>query len=449
MKRILSLILCLLMLFGTATVGGVIASAEDAFYDETTSTLTIRGDGVVTENFVRSNCKYQKLKKVIFDKGSNITGIGDYAFLQCEMLTDITIFDSVTSIGKYAFSSCDSLVNVNLGNGIKSIGEGAFYQCPIESITFPASFEILGKNIFDSCNKLKNISVSSDNPYFSSEEGILFNKNKTELIKYPPQKEGSSYTIPNTVTSIGDRAFYYNKHLTSITIPSNVTNIGKYAFNACTSLTDITISNGVSAISDGAFYGCESLASITIPSSVESIGKYAFELCNNLKDVYFAGTKEEYAEIRIDTGNANLQNATFHYYCSNDSHSFKDGKCTNEGCWFVCNHTGETEIKNKKPATCTNDGFTGDTYCKACGKLMENGDKISASGHSFGDWKVTKSATLFKDGEETRTCTNEGCTEKQTRIINAKLFAFNPNVFGMDILTAILNVLSSLLTSAC
>ena len=100
MKRILSLILCLLMLFGTAAIGGVIASADeapDASYDETTSSLTIFGDGIVTENFVRNSCKYQKLKKVIFDEGSNITGIGDYAFLQCEMLTDITISDSVTS----------------------------------------------------------------------------------------------------------------------------------------------------------------------------------------------------------------------------------------------------------------------------------------------------------------------------------------------------------------
>jgi len=118
--------------------------------------------------------------------------------------------------------------------------------------------------------------VDSQNPAYSSVDGVLFNKNRTVLIQYPIGKQEKSYTIPSSVTTIGDRAFAVTS-LTSVTIPSSVTSIGDRAFFKCTSLTNITIPSGVTSIGEGAFNWCTSLTSITISSSVISIGAMAFD----------------------------------------------------------------------------------------------------------------------------------------------------------------------------
>ena len=111
------------------------------------------------------------------------------------------------------------------------------------------------------------------NSAYSSVDGVLFNKSQTTLIQYPGGKAGS-YTIPNSVTSIGFAAFAGCTSLTSVTIPNSVTSIGGYAFSGCTSLTSVTIPNSVTSIGDATFSGCTSLTSVTIPNSVTSIGEF-------------------------------------------------------------------------------------------------------------------------------------------------------------------------------
>jgi hypothetical protein len=109
--------------------------------------------------------------------------------------------------------------------------------------------------------------------------GILFNKSQTTLIQYPESIQASSYTIPNSVTSIGDEAFDFCTGLTSITIPNSVTSIGNQTFQNCYGLTNITVGTNVTSIGDSAFDGCSSLKNIAIPSGVTSIGNAAFEDC--------------------------------------------------------------------------------------------------------------------------------------------------------------------------
>jgi len=181
--------------------------------------------------------------------GMPVTRIGDDAFYQGDF-TSVIIPDSVTSIGELAFCYCEMLTSITIPDSVTSIGEWAF--------------------IFSGLTEIK---VSTANQHYTDIDGVLFNKDLSTIIAYPPVKTGK-YIIPDSVTSIGDGAFHYTG-LTSVVIPNSVTSIGEWAFYASI-LTSIIIPNSVTSIEAGAFYGCEELTNITIPGSVKSIGYEAF-----------------------------------------------------------------------------------------------------------------------------------------------------------------------------
>ena len=245
--------------------------------------------------------------KVTYNGNSyNVTAIGDRAFFECKKLTSITIPNSVTSIGygafdicinltsitipnsvtsfgDHAFGGCHSLTSITIPDSVTSIGRAAFCYCTnLTSITIPGSVTSIGNSAFEGCRSLTSIVVDENNQNYKSIDGNLYTKDGSTLIQYAIGKTETSFTIPNSVISIGYRAFYSCKKLTSITIPDSVTSIGEEAFAACTSLTSISIPNSVTSIGDGAFEVCENLTSITIPKGVKSIGFWAFWECTNL-----------------------------------------------------------------------------------------------------------------------------------------------------------------------
>ena len=247
---------------------------------------------------------------------NSVTSIGDHAFYHCESLTSITIPNSVTSIGNYAFSNCTGLTSVTIPGSVTSIGEDAFRGCTaLEIVTLENCSITSGMDAITSTSlkSLKSINVIGESSLYSSIDGVLFNKEKTTLIRYPSGRTSSSYEIPDSVTSIGEWAFGGCKSLTNITIPDSVVSIGKDAFWYCTSLTSITIPNSVTSIEAAAFFDCESLMSAYIPNSVTSIGQSAFYGCTSLTEVYYSGSEDQWAEISIDSGNDPLSSAARHY----------------------------------------------------------------------------------------------------------------------------------------
>ena len=219
----------------------------------------------------------------------SVTSIGEFAFHNCKSLTSMTIPRSVVSIGYDAFGWCESLTSVTILDGVRSIGNSAFTDCKsLTSVTIPNSVTSIGRGAFSSCASLTGIWVAEGNSHYVSDaSGVLFDKDKTTLVQCPGAF--AVYTIPGSVTSIGDDAFS----------------------------------------------GCASLTSVTIPDSVTSIGNYAFSCCGSLTDVYFTGTETAWNCITIGTANDALKNANIHYNYVSHTHSYKDvvtaPTCTEKG----------------------------------------------------------------------------------------------------------------------
>ena len=255
----------------------------------------------------------------------SVTSIGGAAFYYCYRLTSVTIPDGVTSIGESAFQGCGGLTGIDIPSSVTSIGAGAFRTCyRLTSVTIPNSVTSIGVSAFYGCDGLTAINVDSGNSAYSSQDGVLYDKNKTTLIKYPPKKTETTFTIPNSVTSIENSAFvdsrnltsvifttpskvtsigaeaFYRSELTSITIPASVTFIGANAFGSNTGrypLTEVNVDAGNTAYSsqDGVLYDKNKTTLIEyppkktgttfiIPNSVTSIGTHAFFRCS-LKSV--------------------------------------------------------------------------------------------------------------------------------------------------------------------
>lgn len=345
MKKIFSLILSLAMLLTITSGLNLTAYADSSqygniYYEE-------KEDGTIEITDCTSSATSINIPSTI--DGKSVTSIGNNAFYSCKNLVNITIPDSITSIGNNAFEYCASLKSVLIPGSVKSIGNAAFNRC----------------------ESLMNIEVIKNNSNYFSQDGVLFDKNKTKLIQYPIGNKRIAYDIPNGVKSFGDCAFDSCSTLKNITIPDSVTSIGwgvfsgstsltnidvsennlnyssyegvlfnknkteliKYpignertsynipagvinfgdVFSDCKNLVNITIPNSVTNIGVGAFWQCANLASITITNSVTSIGNYAFYDCKNLKDIYYYGTQSEWNNISVGSNNEYFINATIHF----------------------------------------------------------------------------------------------------------------------------------------
>ncbi|OFX79139.1 MAG: hypothetical protein A2X12_03780, partial [Bacteroidetes bacterium GWE2_29_8] len=207
---------------------------------------------------------------------NSVTSIGNSAFYGCSYISSITIPNSVTSIGVSAFQECRGLTSVDIPNSVTLIGYSAFVNCiSLISVNIPNSVTSIGYRAFSNCTSLTSINVATDNPNYTSIDGVLYNKDITILKQCPCAK--TSITIPHSVTSFESFAFYYCTSLTYVDIPNTVTLIKAYTFYNCTSLTFIEIPNSIQEIKEHAFYNCTSLTSFTCYAKIPPIvGEYVF-----------------------------------------------------------------------------------------------------------------------------------------------------------------------------
>lgn len=276
-------------------------------------------------------------------EGKYVTTIGASAFSNCSGLTSITIPSGVTSIGSSAFYLCTSLASINLPPSLTSIEHSAFNSCSkLIGIFVPSAVTSIGNNVWYGCGSLTEIIVDPLNAFYSSREGVLFDKAQTTLIQCPGGKAGSFtilanvtiirhlafdscrnlsgilveplntmyssrddtlfnkaqttliqcpggksgiVTIPSGVKFIGDYAFHGCANLTNIIIPTSVTSIGLSAFQDCARLTEIILPTGVVHILNSLFKGCRSLTIITTSPNLRSIGIYSFQDCTSLTNI--------------------------------------------------------------------------------------------------------------------------------------------------------------------
>ena len=154
-------------------------------------------------------------------------------------------------------------------------GQSFVFCSDITSITIPETVQTIDFGAFGFCYSLKQIHVDPANPYYSSENGIVFNKDHTVFARLPSGFEGE-YSVPDGITTIGDNAFDTCTKLTSVTLPESITSIEDYAFNSCLELAHINIPDGVTFIDDYAFMGCSKLTSIDIPDGITTLEPNVF-----------------------------------------------------------------------------------------------------------------------------------------------------------------------------
>ena len=283
-------------------------------------TLTISGNGKMKNWTESSDSEWriskESIYKVIIEKG--VENIGDYAFYACINLRSVELAEGLKSIGNYAFAGdfsgytigidfgeydikgCTQLKNIELPNGIVEIGEEAFHGSGLTQIEIPSTVSNIGDRVFRYCKDLTSIEVDENNINYSSKDGILFDKEKNELIQYPMgKKDIKEYEIPETVKQIDTGAFYCSK-LSKIKMFNNVNNIENMAFMGATLLQDITLSTNIEEIGKQAFYACLSLQEIKIPKNVKTIDWGTFEECNFLEKIVIPSNVIKINDSAID-----------------------------------------------------------------------------------------------------------------------------------------------------
>ena len=386
-----------------------VTSIEEATFFGCSSLISITIPSGVTsiEKSAFSGCS--NLKSITIP--NSVTSIGNAVFNHCTSLESIDISDSVTSINYEAFDGCKSLKSIDIPDGVTSIGVEAFRGCTsLESVTIPNSVTSIGPRVFQNCISLKSVD------------------------------------IPDSVTLIDDGVFWRCTSLTSVTIPNSVTIIGNYAFRNCTSLESIVLPKGLDVTSANipnttsqVKYSLDTEKSkVTITEISLGTGKTGFAIpaticgypvaavieseqnkvgehlhvgtatCKTQGDCTICGkpyilshdfSADNITVEALKTAGTCQTEAEYYYSCAVCNLVEKDDNHTFMGAKDSDNHTGGTEIRGAKDATCTEEGYTGDTYCIGCGEKISAGIAIKMSAHNL-EKIPAKDATVTETGNK-------------------------------------------------
>ena len=290
-------------------------------------TYDVRDDGTIEITKYNGSASNLNIPSTI--DGKQVSYIGSDSFRGNKYLNSVTIPDSVKVIQPRAFAECSNLSTLKFGKNVEKIYDYVFFQTNIKEITLPEKLNHISGIAFLGNCVIKNINVDANNTNFSSNNGIVFSKDKKKIVLYPQGKTEKAYTIPSTVEEICDSAFSYaqiesitisksvkkfgnyvfsSTNIKSITIPSTVTEMGYGPvadcqklisaniqskvkvlpydmFNGCASLKNVTLNDNIEEIYNRAFYGCKSLSNITLPKNLKKIDAGSFYDCSNLNNI--------------------------------------------------------------------------------------------------------------------------------------------------------------------
>ena len=385
-----------------------------------------------------------------------IWGKGKFEFIECDggySLNKYTGLDfeevtipstykgkSVVKIEPDAFKGTPFATSIAIPQGVVSIDDGTFYACVnLESLKIPSSVTSIDASAFRGCASLKSFIVDDANEYFAEVNGILFNKEKTRLKKYPVGRTNTTVNVPAGTHYIDDHAFEDCVNMTACILPNGVGGIGSYAFNSCINLKSIELGDRIDYVGSKAFIDCSSLNEIAFSHDLYSIGNYAFSGCSNLQSVDLQNTGEIgfrafynclsltdvfcFGEITkqdkdafegckkfngVSYPSAGCTHAEIIY------HDEEPATCSSEGssAWSECavcfqiitpptileatDHI-EKIVKGVVP-TCLNSGTSDYKICSICELLLEKATPIKATGHTYIDG-VCKSCSFLKSNE--------------------------------------------------
>ena len=379
------------------------------------------------------------IKEILFPSGCPLTVIGNAAFENCSQLANIKIPNGVSDIGHGAFRRCVSLAEIDVPYGVTRLSD-LFDGCTLLSaVTIPDTVvEVLGDTFRDcaslveinipknvetfsvpyGCSSLKAINVDTENETFCSENGVLFNKTKTILLRFPEALVCDIYEIPDTVTKISSKAFrdcskvkiikmansvseiasaaFWGCDAQSITISENVAVIDTTTFEECHSLTDITLPDNLTEIRNAAFRDCSALKSVYIPSTVTFIAYDAFNCCGSLEGIEVDSSNENYTSIDGVLFNKDCSKL-IQYTCGSSNTLYKIPDCVVDvDCYTFANSQHLTDvILSRNMKTIREDTFR---ECPALTNVIlpKGIEKIEAS--AFFDCKALKS--IYYEGSE-------------------------------------------------
>lgn len=320
---VMALCLCLLPTALAAEASGD-CGAEGASVTwrlDADGTLTIAGSGDMKNYSSRDPAPWKEyrseIKAVVIENG--VTHIGNLAFWPLQAVESIRIAPTVRTIGESAVSQCFSLTELTIPEGVEELERMAIEGCDnLKKVSLPASLQVLGEYMFTECSSLASIEVAAGNSTFRSVDGILYNSNLTKLIQYPAGREGSAFTLPETVEVLSNSAFD-SCNLEEITLSASLRDVGSAEpFGRCHSLRALHVAAGnayftavdgvlfsadmktivrypaaktaesytvpasVTTIGFGAFYICRNLTAITLPASLQKLERWSFAYCEGL-----------------------------------------------------------------------------------------------------------------------------------------------------------------------
>ncbi len=279
-----------------------------------------------------------------------VTSIGDRAFYYCSELTLVDIPEGVTSIGEYAFYNCKALQSIDFPNSLVSIGQRAFYYCSgITGFYITRNIADINEEAFNSCISVTSYMCNSMNAHYRSVNGVLYSKDMTTIVAYPPAAPATSFDIPQEVTKIGGLAFFRSQYLENINIPESVTWIGFAAFGSSEKLSSLYLPDGVTFMDRSVCINCYELTSVHIPAGIDSIRRDAFSWCPKLTEVTIPRNVKFIDEFTFDqTGIKSI--------------TFEEGSCLNyigNRAFELCSSLESFDMPN----TVTSTGFQLFGYC--------------------------------------------------------------------------------------